>query len=518
MRLLDSKTLELKEFPENEIPKYAILSHTWGEHEISFYDMKQGSADAKAGYTKIEFSRAQAVADGLDYFWVDTCCIDKSSSAELSEAINSMYRWYQNAQICYAYLADVTADEEPQAAESAFAKSRWFTRGWTLQELIAPSNLVFYSTDWRKIATKSELRGMISQITGIEVAVLEGTDPDCFSIAQRMSWASKRSTTRIEDIAYCLLGIFGVNMALLYGEGERSFVRLQEEIMKVSDDHSLFAWKAKDSDPRTSRGLLATSPEEFQDAGRIASYHDWTLNSLPYAMTNKGLRITLSLYQTKEQNVYIATLNCLATNYGNESVAIFLKKLSSVGDQYVRVRLSEFTTFRGYRNNFMDTIYVRQKMPVPEPESFHQQQQVLNVQFSSSIGAYVLSKIDTPTGSMPVEGLIFGKQLPIPEGSNGWIAALWFKHRDPKNTEGFCVLLGFTPDFGVSIRIVLKVENQDSRYLFRRYDPREPSVLEHFIVNTSGPAARRRLYIDLGLQRHSGSKTYLVKIGMEHYV
>src|SRR5580693_6861571 len=112
MRLLNSKTLELEEFPENEIPKYAILSHTWGKDEISFQDIQRGSADKKAGYAKIKFSRTQALDDGLDYFWVDTCCIDKSSSAELSEAINSMYRWYQNAQICYAYLADVTVAEK----------------------------------------------------------------------------------------------------------------------------------------------------------------------------------------------------------------------------------------------------------------------------------------------------------------------------------------------------------------------------------------------------------------------
>src|SRR5271155_2971591 len=138
MRLLNSKTLKLEEFPESEIPKYAILSHTWGKDEISFQDMQTGSAGKKAGYTKIKFSSAQALDDGLDYFWVDTCCIDKSSSAELSEAINSMYRWYQNAQICYAYLADVIVAEKPRGRGSAFERSRWFTRGWTLQELIAP--------------------------------------------------------------------------------------------------------------------------------------------------------------------------------------------------------------------------------------------------------------------------------------------------------------------------------------------------------------------------------------------
>ena len=163
----------------------------------------------------------------------DLCCIDKTSSAELSEAINSMYRWYQESGVCYAYLADVPPN--------AFSKSRWFTRGWTLQELIAPSTVIFLDQKWQEIGTKSSLQRVISEITGIPTDILLGGDLEDASIAQRMSWASKRETTRVEDAAYCLMGIFSIHMPMLYGEGERAFIRLQEEIMRVSDDHSLFA-------------------------------------------------------------------------------------------------------------------------------------------------------------------------------------------------------------------------------------------------------------------------------------
>lgn len=447
----------------------------------------------------------------------DTVCIDKSSSAELSEAINSMYRWYQNAQICYAYLADVTVAEKPRGGGSAFERSRWFTRGWTLQELIAPSNLVFYSSDWRRIGTKSELRDIISEITGINVGVLGGTDPDHFSIAQRMSWASKRKTTRVEDIAYCLLGIFGVNMTLLYGEGERSFVRLQEEIMKASDDHSLFAWAMGNTDPETGQGLLATSPEEFRNSGSIVSGHDWTLSSLPYAMTNRGLRITLSLARTTERNIYTASLNCLGNDH---TPVIFLRRLSSAGDQYVRVRTprNKPDLSNTYRKVTIQTIYVRQKMPVPGPESLPQHQEFsILTEPSVSKGGYDFSNIDTPTRSISVNNHNQIGTLSIPKGSDGWIGALLFKDKHLETRGGFCVLLGFTPDLGVSIRIAM-FENQDSKDLFRRYDPREPSVLEHFLVRETGSPlyiGRRRLYTNLQLQWSAGKKIYIVRIGME---
>jgi hypothetical protein len=526
MRLLDSKTLELKEFPDNAIPSYAILSHTWGSDEVSFQEMQRASANSRAGYTKIKLACAQAADDGLDYVWVDTCCIDKSSSAELSESINSMYRWYQKAQICYAFLADVSANEDLSAGESAFEKSRWFTRGWTLQELIAPSNLVFYSVDWDRVATKLELRDIISEITSIDVAALEGADPGCFSVAQRMSWASKRNTTRLEDVAYCLLGIFDVNMALLYGEGERSFIRLQEEIMKDSDDHSLFAWTAKGSDPRTCRGLLATSPAEFENAGGIVSYLDWGMTSIPYAMTNKGLRITLDLSMTDEQNVWIATLNCAASASSNITLGIFLKQLSSIGDQYGRVYPKKLLKLAdGETPTKTETIHVRQKISVPGPENIDQEQAFLvrTDSLRRSIVGFFPSRIDTPAGPKDVSELKRKQPLliPIPKRTNGWVAGLLFKHEDPEYRTRLHVMLGFTPDLGVSTSIIATIDKEDSNEIFTFCDPRDPSVLEYVVSGRNSgsffaedSSVDRRLHTKLGLQRKSGRKIYTVDIGM----
>jgi hypothetical protein len=178
--------------------------------------------------------------------------IDKTSSAELTEAINSMYSWYREAAVCYAYLSDVLTkdgiDIENRSIGS-FAKSRWFTRGWTLQELLAPTNVLFYDADWAEIGSKAELCEDVSIITGIPSQALAGaTHLGAFPIAERMSWASTRSTTRVEDAAYCLLGIFDVNMPLLYREGYKAFSRLQDEIMRTSTDQSIFAW----ADPKAS--------------------------------------------------------------------------------------------------------------------------------------------------------------------------------------------------------------------------------------------------------------------------
>ncbi|TBU30318.1 hypothetical protein BD311DRAFT_864091 [Dichomitus squalens] len=180
---------------------------------------------------------------GYDYLWIDSCCIDKASSSELTEAINSMYLWYSRADLCYAYLADVPSGEDPHGPESAFRKSRWHKRGWTLQELIAPSSVKFLADDWTEIGTKFTLFDLIEEITGIpEEALLHAKSLGEFSVAQRLSWAARRKTTREEDRAYTLLGIFNINMPTLYGEGSRALRRLQEEIVRRIPDLSLFAW------------------------------------------------------------------------------------------------------------------------------------------------------------------------------------------------------------------------------------------------------------------------------------
>ncbi|KAI1791123.1 hypothetical protein LXA43DRAFT_841956, partial [Ganoderma leucocontextum] len=179
----------------------------------------------------------------LRWIWDDTCCIDKSSSAELSEAINSMFRYYSLAEVCYAYLADVPSGCFSDPDPKPFKRSKWHTRGWTLQELIAPACLFFLSQDWRNLGTKIDHASLLSSISHIPISVLRmESDVSSFSVASRISWAWNRATTRIEDRAYSLMGLFSVNMTTIYGEGERAFQRLQEDIMKQSLDPSLFAW------------------------------------------------------------------------------------------------------------------------------------------------------------------------------------------------------------------------------------------------------------------------------------
>jgi hypothetical protein len=226
------------EFSQDKIPPYAILSHTWGSEEVSFVDLVEKSGKTKAGYRKILFCGAQAARDSLRYFWVDTCCIDKSSSAELTKAINSMFRWYRNAAKCYVYLSDVSISTSSVSAgicqsawEADFQGSRWFTRGWTLQELLAPASVTFYSSQDQLLGDKQCLAGVIHEITGIPIPALHGRPLDAFGVAERMTWAAKRQTTEDEDGAYCLLGIFNIFLPLIYGEGKDSArKRLQKEI------------------------------------------------------------------------------------------------------------------------------------------------------------------------------------------------------------------------------------------------------------------------------------------------
>jgi hypothetical protein len=157
MYLLDVHSRKLKYFA-GEVPLYAILSHTWGDDEITFQDIGTARVEERTGYAKVDKTCELATEHGLDYVWIDTCCIDKSSSAELSEAINSMYRWYQNATVCYAYLSDVHAEgSSPAEMGKQIRKSRYFTRGWTLQEIIAPSIVAFSNVNWREIGTKYTL-------------------------------------------------------------------------------------------------------------------------------------------------------------------------------------------------------------------------------------------------------------------------------------------------------------------------------------------------------------------------
>ena len=242
MRLLKFDScgeLSLTKDLNEDIPSYAILSHTWGadDDEVTFDDLKNRSAKSKAGYAKIRFCGEQARRDGLQYFWVDTCCIDKANYTELAEAIVSMFRWYREAVKCYVYLSDVSvrSDDEnqiEQIRESEFRKSRWFTRGWTLQELLAPKSVEFFSREGVRLGDRNMLEREIHEITGIPIAALRGAPLSEFSVDEKMRWAEKRTTKRKEDKAYCLLGIFNLFMFLIYGEGENAFIRLKDEINK----------------------------------------------------------------------------------------------------------------------------------------------------------------------------------------------------------------------------------------------------------------------------------------------
>ncbi|KAI0910753.1 heterokaryon incompatibility protein-domain-containing protein [Ustulina deusta] len=313
MWLIHTDTLKLQQVTEAERVPYAILSHTWEEEEVSFQDFRDlNNALKKKGFGKIWETCQIASSRGLRYAWVDTCCIDKSSSAELSEAINSMFRWYQESDVCVVFLSDLNPSQEPDVDfPRQFPKSRWLTRGFTLQELIAPPIVSFYDRSWNYRGTKLGWRSLISETTKIDPSVLE--DPQglfLVPVGRRMSWAAKRNTTRVEDLAYCLLGIFDVNMPLLYGEGPKAFTRLQEEIAKQTCDLSLFAWRQDGLDP-PYRGILAQSPAEFAHCGALKHKVRDAYLTNEYTFTNKGLRIETALitFPSVTQN-FVWNLGC----------------------------------------------------------------------------------------------------------------------------------------------------------------------------------------------------------------
>ncbi|KAF2810837.1 uncharacterized protein BDZ99DRAFT_441433 [Mytilinidion resinicola] len=246
MRLLrysNSEELTITNFVDNNaIPPYAILSHRWLDdtEEPTFEDLTKGAGQEKLGYKKLRFCIEQARQNGLQYFWVDTCCIDKADSSELSQAINSMFRWYRDATRCYVYLSDVSTRKRKRNVgsidtwESEFRKSTWFTRGWTLQELLAPALVEFFSQEGKRLGDKSSLKQQLHEITGVPTSALQGSHLSQFSVNERFSWIERRETKVGEDKAYSLLGIFDVRITLRYGEGMASaFKRLEEEIDKL---------------------------------------------------------------------------------------------------------------------------------------------------------------------------------------------------------------------------------------------------------------------------------------------
>jgi hypothetical protein len=369
MRLINCETLELEQFFGSDIPRYAILSHTWGNDEVTFADLPlhQASTTTKSGYRKIRHTCEQALQDGLHYAWVDTCCIDKTSSAELSEAINSMYAWYGDSNVCYAILEDICKDNFP----ADFGTSRWFTRGWTLQELIAPDVVFFYDQNWVQLGTRQDFASLISSITSIDREVLfHGVGRrrmlrlDQFSVAKRMSWASLRETTREEDIAYCLLGIFELNMPLLYGEGAQAFVRLQEELMRRTDDDSILACDlndeveifplvTRDSYTRESPcDFLATSPKSFRHCGDLVRTIGSTVS---FSKSNIGLHIRLPILPVEirtrfvTEPRFIGLLSCVRSvtddRKRGQMLGILLFPLDPPNSSVVNTRMTRRTYY-----------------------------------------------------------------------------------------------------------------------------------------------------------------------------
>jgi hypothetical protein len=370
MRLLNTSSWKLEDFTDSDVPKYAILSHRWETEEITFQDLQlvPTRRETKKGWSKLRGCVAQAVQDGFQWIWVDTCCIDKSSSAELSEAINSMFNWYKETQVCYTYLSDVSlgpdesAPHEEHSFNSSFRSSKWFTRGWTLQELLAPDKLVFFDSQWIRIGERDDMWELVKEITGIQRYWRSS------NVAQKMSWASKRETTRIEDRAYSLMGLFGVNMPPLYGEREKAFIRLQLEILRLSDDESIFAWR----DPENfSGGLLAFSPNAFQRSSDVRRFisHDQP----PYWMTNKGLcierhllRLRPEAYTIDSDDTSILPLQ-LQSHQTHFPYGIVLKRIS--GNQFARVSSGELLPLR--RDALIlpkatKTVYIRQTGPADD--------------------------------------------------------------------------------------------------------------------------------------------------------
>lgn len=352
MRLVNVRTFKLKEFGEYEVPPYAILSHTWGLREASLRELRKAtsiSIKTNQIFRKIVCACFQARKDCLQWLWVDTACIDNTSSVDVQEAVNSAYEWYQKSQICYVYLDDLDGSCPPLSdptiegcgrhgeqnhripfwAES-MANCKWFTRGWTVPELIAPMRIKFFGKTWKLVATKTNLVRYLSRITGIDAGVLtHARKIGSVSIAVRMSWAANRQTTRIEDRAYSLLGIFGVSIPIVYGEGNRAFARLQEEIMKFSNDQSIFAWCTEKPDGTV---LMADSPDDFASSRGIVVWG----RPKSFQLTNQGLRATLPVIveQKKHETSLLAVLNLRHEDDLRGALALRLRQYPGNFDQF----------------------------------------------------------------------------------------------------------------------------------------------------------------------------------------
>lgn len=373
MFLINTSTLRLHHVHEPRQTPYAILSHTWGDDEVSYKDFGNlEEARSKSSYNKIVKTCQLAASRGLQYVWIDTCCIDKSSSAELTEAINSMFRWYRQAEVCFAYISDLP----PHNGLDWLYKGhyRWFTRGWTLQELVAPDNVEFYDASWEYRGNKAALIHVLHHVTGIDKEVLADSRilPEV-PVARKMSWAAHRKTTRTEDMAYCLLGLFDINLPMIYGEGERAFLRLQEEIARETNDMSLFAWRAREKESDDFRGMFAKSPAEFSSCRDIVRLVDTLGTSPEFVITNHGVRIEAAwTVACLNQFNFILDLGCCRTVADGVRLGILLHP---VGSRFLRRRPHTLPPAEMGRINFMASkksiIYVQKHLSPEENQKIH---------------------------------------------------------------------------------------------------------------------------------------------------
>ncbi|KAL8951481.1 MAG: hypothetical protein Q9222_002535 [Ikaeria aurantiellina] len=338
MRFLNATTLEFESVADSELHlvqnEWAILSHRWGadEDEISYDDIQHSrDLSTKISYGKIRGFGQKAVSESCKHCWIDTACINKQNSSELSEAINSMYQWYRDSKVCIVYLEDVPS--------KPFSESEWFTRGWTLQELIAPESVTFYDREWNKIGTKADLMAELVKRTGIPEGILNHTTRlSACSIAQRISWAAERRTTRVEDSAYSLMGLFDIYMPMIYGERDKAFLRLQEHIIQKSKDESIFAWPMDfPGHTMTYSGAFAPSPLAFSGCGDIIQMD----GSRGFSETNGDLCIWSKRrpYSVEGYSVggYRIMLHCTKASLHGDRIFILVAR-TSAPNEYVRVR------------------------------------------------------------------------------------------------------------------------------------------------------------------------------------
>ena len=287
----------------------------------------------------------QALSEDLSYVWVDTCCIDKRSSAELSEAINSMFRWYRDAEVCYAFLSDLAMGSDGSAAYN-INDSLWFNRGWTLQELIAPRMVSFFDCEWAFIGSKESLHSDIVARTGIPLDALRNFKTQQHSLAQIMSWAAGRQITRVEDRSYSLLGLFEINMPLLYGEGDNAFVRLQEQLMSSSNDRSIFLFPGR-CNPEIA--MYAASPDSFEGLLEGIARCDCRLNFL---LSKAGISGSFRLWNYAF-DIYAAGMGSWQEEYALEEWLCIFVQWDSAADLHRRVIVdgTSHTSITGYKNN-----------------------------------------------------------------------------------------------------------------------------------------------------------------------